>query len=99
MSRRECTELGPFCPVEITTYGYLPNLGGNIFFCICFAICLFLQLFFGIRYKTWTWFGAAVAALILETVGYGGRIWMYYNPFADGFRIQSEQIGSLLMIH
>ena len=53
--RRYCTEITPECPLELTTYGYYPNLSINSFFVALFGICLFLQLGLGIWRRTWTW--------------------------------------------
>lgn len=84
-----CTEVTPLCPVEATTYGYYPNFGGNLFFCIVFGILLVFQLGFGTYYRTWTWmFGLGIGCLF-EFVGYIGRLLMNDNPWSSqAFKIQ-----------
>jgi hypothetical protein len=72
------------CPLE--TYGqaffnYRPSLPGNSIYAAIFGICLVLQLAFGIRKKTWGFLAGMVVGLLLEVVGYAGRIKMYSDPF------------------
>lgn len=88
-ARRICQEISLRCPVEATTYGYYPNLGGNSFFTAVFAFLFIVQLIFGIKYKTWTWMTAMLIGCGLEAAGYGGRIMMHFNPWSSaGFKLQ-----------
>ena len=48
-----CTAITLSCPVEATTYGYYPSLPGNAIFLAINAACALIQVYFGIRYKTW----------------------------------------------
>lgn len=50
-----CTEVTDICTVERTIYGYYPSLPANAFFVAFFGLAFFLNLVFGIRYKTWTY--------------------------------------------
>jgi len=50
-----CSYVSDECTVADSIYGYYPNLGVNSFFLALFAVCLFFNVFFGIRYKTWTY--------------------------------------------
>lgn len=50
-----CMEVGPGCPVEGAMYRYYPSLGANAFFVVFFGLCFFVQIVFGIKYKTWTY--------------------------------------------
>ncbi|USP73732.1 sphingoid long-chain base transporter rsb1 [Curvularia clavata] len=86
----ECTEVGlPGCEVENTILGYAPNLAANAFFAAFFGLAFVLQLFFGIRYKTWTYMIALGCGCVAECIGYIGRILLYNNPWSDvGFNIQ-----------
>src|ERR1700712_1995743 len=89
MSFRNCTSVTPQCPVEDTTYGYYPNLPGNIILCVVFGICTILQLGFSIKGRTWTWLIGLLVGCGLEFAGYIGRILMNSNPWADNaFRLQ-----------
>jgi len=89
MSRRVCTEITPECPVEWTTYGYYPNLGGNVFLLVLFAICFFAQLVIGWKTKVRAFAIVVAIGCGLESIGYGGRIMMNENPWSsDGFKMQ-----------
>jgi hypothetical protein len=84
-----CTQVGPGCEVEETIYGYYPNLAANAFFAAFFGLALVFQLYFGIRYKTWTYMIALGCGCLAECIGYIGRIMLHNNPWSDtGFNIQ-----------
>jgi hypothetical protein len=88
-SYRNCDEVSIFCPIEATTYGYFPNLGGNIFFAVWFGLCLALILGLGVWRKTWTYTLALSIGALLELLGYIGRIMLNRNPWGDsGFELQ-----------
>lgn len=88
-TRRYCTEITPQCPVELTTYGYYPNLSVNSFFIALFGLCMFLQLGLGTWRRTWTYMGVVVVGCFGEAVGYVGRIIMHNNPWSGaGFKTQ-----------
>ena len=89
MSRGLCTEITPQCPLELTTYGYYPNLTVNSFFAGLFGLLCLLQIVFGAWRRTWTYMVVVVIALFGEAVGYGGRIIMHSNPWSGaGFKTQ-----------
>ncbi|KAK1147856.1 phospholipid-translocating ATPase rsb1 [Aspergillus melleus] len=74
------------CPIELSSVEYLPNLAGNVFFAAVFGLIIAFQLFFGIKYKTWSYMIAMVCGLALEIIGYVARIMMHNNPFVfDNF--------------
>ncbi|KAF2802692.1 sphingoid long-chain base transporter RSB1 [Mytilinidion resinicola] len=84
-----CTKVGPECPVEGTIYGYYPSLGGNAFFAAFFGLALLVQLFQGIKWKTWTFMIGLGFGTFAECVGYIGRIIMNNNPYSQaGFNMQ-----------
>lgn len=86
MQKKYCTL--DVCPMSWANIGYLPNVGGNVFYLICFAALLGVQLFYGIRAKTWTYMGPMVAGLLLEIIGYIGRLMLHTNPFIlDNFLV------------
>lgn len=89
MDYSQCTHVTPQCPVEATTYGYYPNLSGNIILCVVFGICLILQLGLSIKGQTWTWMIGLFIGCGLEFAGYIGRILMHSNPWSqNAFRLQ-----------
>lgn len=78
-ARKYC-EIGK-CPIEWATIQYRPTIPGNVIYLLCFLVLLGGQLFYGIRKKTWTYMGAVSAGVLLEIVGYIGRIMLNQNPF------------------
>jgi hypothetical protein len=84
-----CEAVGPQCPVEDTMNGYKPSLPANTFLAGYFGIALIVQLYLGIRYKTWTYMIALVLNYLSECVGYIGRILLLHILYDDmGFNIQ-----------
>jgi hypothetical protein len=79
MSRRYCT-VGK-CPESWQTIEYRPNIGGNVFYMLCFFSLFGAQMWFGIRSKTWTFMGTMCAGILGEIVGYIGRVMLNMNPF------------------
>lgn len=84
-----CTHVSPACPVEASTYGYYPNLGGNIFFTVFYGVCGVFQLGLGLYFQSWTFGVALVIGAFLETAGYIGRVLMNDNPWSPpAFKLQ-----------
>ncbi|KAF2744444.1 RTA1-domain-containing protein [Sporormia fimetaria CBS 119925] len=71
----------PKCPLWWGTIRYRPTMAGNTIYLICFLALLGFQLFFGIRKKTWTYMGVVSAGILLECIGYVGRLMLNRNPF------------------
>ncbi|KAJ5651644.1 RTA-like protein [Penicillium longicatenatum] len=89
MSYQTCHHVSLECPVSDTTYGYAPNLGGNIFFTAIFAVLGVAQLGLGVYYRTWTFLIALGIGTFMEMAGYIGRVLMHYNPWnEDAFKLQ-----------
>jgi len=80
-----CTSVTPSCPVTSTVYGYYPSLPGNILLCIVFFLCLLLQLYYGIRYKTRGFTIALTIGCFAEALGYIGRILLHSNPWNQSY--------------
>lgn len=86
---RDLAQVTPECPVELTTYGYYPNLTVNAFFVALFGLLCISQIGLGSFRRTWTYMLAMVLATFGEAVGYGGRLMMNKNPWdSDGFKMQ-----------
>jgi hypothetical protein len=64
-----CKSVSPSCPVELTTLGYFPNKGINIFFAIGFGMAAVTALTTGIMKKTWSYTGFITAGCVLELAG------------------------------
>lgn len=71
------------CPLDWASVDYIPSLGGNVFYLLIFGAFLVIQLYFGIRYRTWTFLAALIGGLVLEIVGYIARVQMHFNPFQN----------------
>jgi hypothetical protein len=69
------------CPLSLGIIKYQPNICGNASFLAIFGALFLLQLYIGIRYKTWTYLVAIVLGLLLETIGYIGRLQLHTDPF------------------
>jgi hypothetical protein len=86
---RGCEAISDLCPVEGTIYGYFPSLPANAFFAGFFGIAMIINIFFGIKYKTWTYMVAVALGCLAECGGYVGRVLMNNNPWNDmAFNIQ-----------
>ncbi|KIW83722.1 hypothetical protein Z517_02968 [Fonsecaea pedrosoi CBS 271.37] len=69
---------------SIKEYGqidYIPTLAGNAIYTGIFGLLFALQLFFGIRYRTWGFMVGMVCGILLEVVGYVGRLMLHDNIF------------------
>lgn len=76
------------CDLSLATFNYIPTLPGNAIYVVIFFAFLIGQLGLGIKFKTWGYMTAMVLGLLLEVVGYGGRIMIHNNPFnGDAFLI------------
>ncbi|KAJ5544521.1 hypothetical protein N7535_007080 [Penicillium sp. DV-2018c] len=69
------------CPITEANVYYVPSLAGNVIFVAIFALLLVAQIVLGIRYRTWAYLAGLSGGLVLEVIGYVGRIQMHYNPF------------------
>lgn len=70
------------CPLSEAEIGYQPSLGGNVFYLVLFALMLVAQLVLGIRQRTWSFLVGMVGGLLLEIVGYVGRLQLHADPFS-----------------
>ncbi|KAJ6002604.1 RTA1-domain-containing protein [Penicillium sp. IBT 35674x] len=69
------------CPITEAYVYYVPSLAGNAFYLALFAIFLVAQLGLGTRYKTWGFLAGLFGGLVLEIIGYLGRVQLHNNPF------------------
>lgn len=76
------------CPLQDGIITYQPSLGANGFFLVCLAIMLVIQIFIGLKYRTWSFSIGMCGGLILEIVGYIGRIQLHYDPFQFNYFIE-----------
>ncbi|MCJ1389688.1 hypothetical protein MMC18_002545 [Xylographa bjoerkii] len=69
------------CPIAYAQVHYDPSLAGNALYLAIFVVLLMIHIFFGIRYRTWGFFGSLFGGLLLEIIGYVARVQMHFNPF------------------
>lgn len=69
------------CPLSLANFSYVPTLAGNATYLALFALMLPIQVFLGIRYRTWGFLAGMIGGLALEIVGYAGRVQLHFNPF------------------
>ncbi|RDW56716.1 hypothetical protein BP6252_14009 [Coleophoma cylindrospora] len=79
------------CPLILDGYllgemTYIPSLGGNVFYAIIFALIVLIQVYQGLKYRTWGFLVGMFCGGVLEVIGYVARIIIHNNPFSsDGF--------------
>ena len=69
------------CPLTLANILYLPSIPGNAIYLAIFALLLPIQVFFSFRYRTYGFLVGTFCGLVLEILGYAGRIIMHHNPF------------------
>lgn len=69
------------CPIDWAMVQYQPSVPANSLFIAIFGLLLAVQLGLGIWTRTWTYLVAMVCGLILEVIGYIGRVMLHDNPF------------------
>ena len=69
------------CSLDYARIEYIPSLAGNVTYLCFFAVILVAQLGLGFRYRTWGFLAGMFCGLVLEILGYVGRVQMHYNPF------------------
>ncbi|XMA09502.1 hypothetical protein WAI453_002293 [Rhynchosporium graminicola] len=69
------------CDLTLGQLEYLPSVWGNAVFIGIFGLLFPIQLFLGIKYKTWGFMTGLLLGTALETVGYVTRILLHYSIF------------------
>lgn len=69
------------CPLTFAQLRYVPSLPWNAIYLTCFSVCLAIQIFLGVRHRTWSFLGAILGGGVLEVIGYIARIQMHNNVF------------------
>jgi hypothetical protein len=96
-STDDCKSVSAECPVSDTMYGYAPNLGGNAFYAVIFAVCALTQCYHVVRFwRSWKTFGILTFwGCVGECCGYIGRIFLHNNPW-NGAALPIQMV--LLMV-
>lgn len=69
------------CPIDWAYVEYQPSIPANAIFIGVFGLILLLQVIIGVWYRTWSFLIAMSCGLILELIGYAGRLILESNPF------------------
>lgn len=69
------------CDLTLASFDYRPSLGGNALYAAVFGVYLVLNIYLGLRHKTWGYMVAMFFGLVGEIIGYISRILLYQNPF------------------
>jgi hypothetical protein len=80
-STEECTLTT--CSILQAQYTYDPSLTGNAFLASFFSLLIFFQIILGIYYRTIGFSIAMSCGLILEVIGYIGRVQMHTTALYD----------------
>lgn len=67
--------------MDQATISYRPSIAGNLVYAAVLGVILLAHIGLGIRYKTWGFLTGMVCGLILEVIGYIGRLWIHAKPF------------------
>ncbi|KAJ6086660.1 RTA1 like protein [Penicillium canescens] len=69
------------CSLDIAYIQYLPSIAGNSFYLAIFSAMLLAQVILLIHFRAWAFSATMICGLILEVLGYVGRIKLHYDPF------------------
>ncbi|RDW73451.1 hypothetical protein BP6252_07358 [Coleophoma cylindrospora] len=76
----QCTPA--LCSLEYATVLYVPTLAGNSLYLALFALLLVIQAVQCFFFRTYSYTIAMICGLVLEIVGYLGRVQMHFDVFA-----------------
>jgi len=72
------------CPLDWSYWAYRPSLPANLLFVIMFGLSLVAYSTQAIVTRRFVGFSIAmISGSVLEVLGYGGRVWAYYQPFQE----------------
>lgn len=71
------------CDINDATVRYFPSVAGNGILAGVFGLLLLVQLGQLVKYRTWGFSIGMIGGLVLELVGYIGRIRMNDNPWLE----------------
>ena len=69
------------CPLSCAQVPFLPTFAGNLTYAVLMGILLFAHLGLGIWYRTWGFLIGMISGLVLEIIGYAGRLMLHSDPF------------------
>jgi len=69
------------CSLLYAQVQYQPSRTANLAYLIIFGVVLLAQFVLGLVYRTWGFMIGMSFGLVLEVVGYAGRLGLHNNPF------------------
>jgi hypothetical protein len=69
------------CSLKCAQVEFLPTVAGNTLYAVLLALILIAQVGLGVWYRTWGFMAGMFCGLVLEVIGYAGRIMLHSNPF------------------
>ncbi|KAF2148648.1 RTA1-domain-containing protein [Myriangium duriaei CBS 260.36] len=82
ISKHDCTVAT--CSMRYAELLYIPSKAGNAVYLVLFVFLLLAQGGLGVRYRTWGFMVGLVCGLLLEIIGYAGRLMLHNNVFSFG---------------
>ncbi|KIX97475.1 uncharacterized protein Z520_06927 [Fonsecaea multimorphosa CBS 102226] len=79
-----------YATCSVQDYGqlrYIPSLAGNAFYLAVFCLACLLQIYLGLRYRTWGFMFGMLGGIGLEIMGYVSRIQLHYDDFNNTYFI------------
>ena len=70
------------CSLVFGSFLYLPNVPANAFFAALFALILVASTALSIRGRNWGYMAGMIGGLVMEVIGYVGRIMIHNNDFS-----------------
>jgi len=79
----DCTPA--ICSLNYAELLYIPSLGGNAAYLTIFAVLLCAQIVLLAWYRTWSFSVGLICGLLLEIIGYIGRLGLHADVFSFGY--------------
>ena len=73
------------CSLVYAQLQYRPSVPADLAYLIIFAIVLLAQMGLGFVYRTWGFLIGMCCGLLLEIVGYVGRVGLHSDPITFGY--------------
>jgi hypothetical protein len=73
------------CPLDWGYVQYLPSLAGNGLLLSIFSLLIPPSIYLGIKHRTYAFSACLVTGLLLEVIGYAGRILLHSDPFSKNY--------------
>lgn len=83
------------CPPAWSAYGYRPDLVANLALLAAFTAALLAHIVIGVRWRQWSFMACMICGCLDEMLGYGARVWMYYDLW--NFNAFMIQVGAFVL--